>query len=96
MSRWHPSHAAAATLSAADEYAALAESSGLTPAQLAILWCRTRQFVEHGSVIVGGTSVAQLAENLDAFDLDPSRLTDELRREIDAVHLRCRDPSDSL
>lgn len=96
MSRWHPSHAAAATLSAADAYAALAESSGLTPAQLAILWCRTRQFVEHGSVIVGGTSVAQLAENLDAFDLDPSRLTDELRREIDAVHLRCRDPSDSL
>ena len=96
MSRWHPSHAAAATLSAADEYAALAESSGLTPAQLAILWCRTRQFVEHGSVIVGGTSIAQLAENLDAFDLDPSRLTDELRREIDAVHLRCRDPSDSL
>ena len=96
MSRWHPSHAAAATLSAADAYAALAESSGLTPAQLAILWCRTRQFVEHGSVIVGGTSVEQLAENLDAFDLDPSRLTDELRREIDAVHLRCRDPSDSL
>ena len=96
MSRWHPSHAAAATLSAADAYAALAESSGLTPAQLAILWCRTRQFVEHGSVIVGGTSIAQLAENLDAFDLDPSRLTDELRREIDAVHLRCRDPSDSL
>ena len=96
MSRWHPSHAAAATLSAADAYAALAESSGLTPAQLAILWCRTRQFVEHGSVIVGGTSIAQLSENLDAFDLDPSRLTDELRREIDAVHLRCRDPSDSL
>ena len=96
MSRWHPSHAAAATLSAADAYAALAESSGLTPAQLAILWCRTRQFVEHGSVIVGGTSIAQLAENLDAFDLDPSRLSDELRREIDAVHLRCRDPSDSL
>ena len=96
MSRWHPSHAAAATLSAADAYAELAESSGLTPAQLAILWCRTRQFVEHGSVIVGGTSLAQLAENLDAFDLDPSRLTDELRREIDAVHLRCRDPSDSL
>ncbi len=96
MSRWHPSHAAAATLSAADAYAALAESSGLTPAQLAILWCRTRQFVEHGSVIVGGTSIEQLSENLDAFDLDPSRLTDELRREIDAVHLRCRDPSDSL
>ena len=96
MARWHPKHAQPATLEAAEEYAAIAARADLSPTQLAILWCRTRQFVEHGSVIVGGTSIAQLAENLDAFDLDPSRLTDELRREIDAVHLRCRDPSDSL
>ena len=74
--------APAATLDAAEAYCDIAERAGLSPSALAILWCRTRQFVEHGSVIVGGTSIAQLAENLDAFDLDPSRLTDELRREM--------------
>ena len=96
MSRWHPSHAAEATLSAAAAYAELAEGAGLTPSQLAILWCRTRPFVAHGAVIVGGTSVAQLKENLDAFELPEERMSDELVDGINEVHMRCRDPSNSL
>lgn len=96
MSRWHPKHAREATLAASDAYAMIAERAQLTPAQLAILWCRTRAFIEHGSVIVGGTTLAHLEENLDAFLMPISRLTSEMVEEIDAVHMRCRDPSDSL
>ena len=96
MSRWHPKHARPSTLAAADAYAAIAERAGLSPTELAILWCRTRPFVAHGSVIVGATSVAQLRHNLDAFSLPAARLTEEIEAEIDAVHVRCRDPSNSL
>ena len=97
MSRWHPKHARSQTLEAADAYSAIAEKAGLTPSELAILWCRTRPFISaHGSVIVGGTTVEQLAENLDAFTLPPDALTDDMLAEINEVHMRCRDPSNSL
>ena len=97
MSRWHPKHARQETLEAAAAYTAIAEKAGLTPSQLAILWCRTRPFVQHGAVIVGATSMEQLAENLDAFDLEAeSLMSDEMKAGIDAVHLKCRDPSNSL
>ena len=97
MSRWHPKHARQETLEAAAAYTAIAEKAGLTPSQLAILWCRTRPFVQHGAVIVGATSMEQLAENLDAFDLEAeSLMSDEMKADIDAVHLKCRDPSNSL
>ena len=97
MSRWHPQHANAATLDAAEAYCDIAERAGLSPSALAILWCRTRPFVaRHGAVIVGGTSVEQLEQNLDAFDLPLDALTDEMQDEINAVHMRARNPSDSL
>ena len=39
----------------------------------------------------------QLAENLDAFDLEAeSLMSEEMKAGIDAVHLKCRDPSNSL
>ena len=47
-------------------------------------------------MIVGGTSVEQLEQNLDAFDLPLDALTDEMQDEINAVHMRARNPSDSL
>ena len=84
-----------ATKSAVERYADIACSAGWTPAQLAVQWCRTRPFCAHGSVIVGASSVAQLAENLDAFAL-PALLDASLVEEIDAVHILCRDPSDTL
>ena len=97
MSRWHPDHASAATLAATADYAAIAERAGLSPAQLAILWCRTRPFIAaHGSVIIGGTSLEQLKENLDAFALPAEAMTENLAAEIDEVHMRAQNPSNSL
>lgn len=97
MSRWHPNHARPETLAAADEYCAIAERAGMSPSDLAILYCRTRPFIAaHGSVIIGGTSLTQLEENLDAFLLPVEALTEEMRKEIDEVHMRCPDPSNSL
>ena len=96
MKRWHPKHAREETLSAANDYAVLAERAGVTPAQLAVMWCRTRPFIAHGSVIVGGTTLAQLKESLDAFEMPMDMLTPELTEEINAIHMRCRDPSNSL
>ena len=85
------------TRAAVAAYARIAQEAGLTPAQLALLWCRTRPCVQaHGSVIVGASSVEQLEENLAAFDLPCETLTQAMCEEIDAVHLACRDPSDTL
>ena len=95
--RWAPGSASEATLRAVDAYAAIAERVGITPAQLAILWCRTREFVEgSGSVIIGASTLEQLEENCAAFAIPRSVLDEAVEAEIDAVHMACRDPSDSL
>ena len=96
MSRWHPKHASAATLEAVDSYCEIGARLGLSSTALAILWCRTRPFIAHGAVIIGGTTVEQLGANIDAFLMPTELLTPEIVSEIDAVHMRCRDPSDSL
>jgi len=96
MGRWDPSKARDETLSATDAYIEIAQRAGLSPAQLSILWCRTRRFIEHGSVIIGATTIEQLKENLDAFSLPTSKLTDEMVEEINGIHMRCRDPSNVL
>ena len=53
----------------------------MTPSQLAIQWARSREYM--GSVIIGATKMAQLAEDIAAFelaDLEPAELL-----EMDAV-----------
>lgn len=69
-------------------YAALARRHGLTPAQLALAFVRSRWFV--ASTIVGASTLAQLEENLAAGE---ATLSDEVRREIDAIHLACPNPA---
>ena len=97
MNRWHPKHAREATLAAAKAYKAIAARSGVTSSQLAVLFCRSRAYMAHGSIIVGGTSVEQLKETLDAFTVPVDKvLTEDVLAEIDAVHMRCRDPSNRL
>jgi aryl-alcohol dehydrogenase-like predicted oxidoreductase len=49
------------------EYCALAASHNITPSQLALAWCDQVDGVS--STIIGATSMAQLSENLDAFDI---------------------------
>jgi aryl-alcohol dehydrogenase-like predicted oxidoreductase len=72
---------------AVDAYAKLARRRGLTLTQLALGYVRSRWFV--GSTIIGATSTAQLAEDIDAFiDLDAST-----QEEIAAIQVHYPNPS---
>ncbi|MFO1312747.1 MAG: aldo/keto reductase [Burkholderiales bacterium] len=72
---------------AAEAFCALAQSRGLTPTQLALGYVRSRWFV--GSTIIGATSLAQLAEDIDAFvELDAPTL-----EAIAALHVRYPSPA---
>jgi aryl-alcohol dehydrogenase-like predicted oxidoreductase len=69
-------------------YAALAKSRGLTPVELALGYLRSRWYL--GAMIVGATTVAQLAENIAAagVELDADTLA-----EIAAIRLRYPNPA---
>lgn len=62
-------------------YARIAREAGLSPAQMALAYARTRWFT--GSVIIGATTLAQLQENLDSGELT---LSAEVIGQIEAVH----------
>ncbi|MGY0195391.1 aldo/keto reductase [Leptothrix sp. BB-4] len=74
-------------LDAARRYNALARANGLTPTQLALAFCYHRWNV--ASTIIGVTSVAQLDEDLDAWDV---KLDAAVLAEIDAIRWTFRDP----
>lgn len=63
-------------------YAELAAAHGLTPTQLALGFVYRRACV--ASTIIGASSVAQLAEDLDAWSV---RLSAEVLEAIDAIHV---------
>jgi len=69
-------------------YVEIARQHGISPAQLALAFVRSRWFVT--STIVGATTMAQLQENISSIDvkLDPDLLT-----ELDAVHIRYPNPT---
>lgn len=69
-------------------YAALAREHGLTPAQLALAWCYHRWCV--ASTIIGATTMAQLEENLGAWEC---RLSPAVLEAVDAIHLRFTNPA---
>ncbi|MBV2263825.1 MAG: aldo/keto reductase [Thauera sp.] len=66
---------------AVERYAEIARRRGTSLAALALAFVHSRWFV--GSTIVGATSLAQLAENLDAWQ---QRLDEETLAEIEQVH----------
>lgn len=74
--------------SAVRGYVDVARAHGLSPTQLALAWVRGRWFVT--STIIGATTLEQLEENIDAFDitLDPKIL-----RDIDKVHAQFPNPA---
>eukprot|EP00899_Mesostigma_viride_P029538 jgi/Mesvir1/976/Mv17523-RA.2 len=78
-------------LGVAAKYRALAEATGVTPAQLALSWCKSRWFV--GSTIIGATTMEQLKENLDAFGIE---LSADTLKAIDTIHLEAKDPCMNL
>ncbi|APR04724.1 Predicted oxidoreductase [Thauera chlorobenzoica] len=69
-------------------YVELARRHGLSPAALALAFVYSRWFVT--STIIGATTMAQLVENLDAWDVVAD---EDLCREIDAVHLLHTNPA---
>ena len=69
-------------------YAALAREHGLSPAQLALAFVRSRFFV--ASTILGATSLAQLEENLSSLRVE---LSPALLAKIDAIHARFPNPA---
>jgi len=72
---------------AIDAYAAIAEARGVTLVELALGYVKSRWFTR--ATIIGATSMAQLAEDIDAFvDLDASTLA-----EIAAIQVHYPNPS---
>ncbi|WP_111428289.1 aldo/keto reductase [Rhodobacteraceae bacterium DSL-40] len=65
---------------ATEAYAALARAHGLEPAHLALAFCASRPFM--GSVILGATSVEQLATDIAAAEIT---LTDDVRSGIEEI-----------
>lgn len=96
MSRWSPASAAPQTLSAAQQYAEISRQAGMTPAESAVAFCRSRKFIaDNGSTILGATTMQQLKENLEPFR-QPVILSDDVLEAIDKVHAQCPNPSCSL
>jgi aryl-alcohol dehydrogenase-like predicted oxidoreductase len=62
-------------------YVDLAAHFGLDPAELALKFCDTRQFVT--ATIIGATSMEQLKTNIGAFDVT---WTEEMEKAVDALH----------
>lgn len=69
-------------------YVAIAHKYGLTPAQMALAYVRSRWFVT--STIIGATTMAQLQENLSSVAVV---LREEIIKEIDEVHGRYPNPT---
>ncbi|MCJ2542748.1 NADP(H)-dependent aldo-keto reductase [Thermostichus vulcanus] len=69
-------------------YVSISQKYGLTPAQLALAFVRSRWFVT--STIIGATNLAQLKENLSCLQVE---LSAEMLVEIEAVHQRYPNPA---
>jgi aryl-alcohol dehydrogenase-like predicted oxidoreductase len=72
---------------AIERYVVLARRHGLDPAQMALAFVDAQPFVT--STIIGATSIAQLASDLDAFDLG---LAPDVLAGIAAIHAEIPNP----
>ena len=68
-------------------YVALAKKHGLDPAQLAVAYVVSREFVT--SVVIGATTMEQLKADIDGGDL---KLSDALLEDIEKIHLDYPNP----
>ena len=75
-------------MAASQAYAKLARTHDLTPTQLALSFVMHRWCV--ASTIIGATSMVQLKQNIDAYQV---KLSPEVINEIDAIHLRLTNPA---
>lgn len=74
------------TLATTEVYREIAQEKGMSVATLAQAFCKTRWYIP--SSIVGATTMEQLKQNIDAFEVD---LDDETLAKIDEVHNSCKD-----
>lgn len=74
-------------LAASERYVDIAQRHGLQPDQMALAWCHTRPFL--ASTLIGATTLAQLRRNLASAEVV---LTDEVIRELEAVHRASPNP----
>lgn len=77
-----------AALDAARRYNQLARDHGLTPTQMALAFCYRSWRV--ASTIIGVTTLAQLEEDLDAWDI---QLSPDVLAAIDTIRQEMRDPA---
>lgn len=68
-------------------YLEVARRHGLSPTQMAIAFVLRQDFV--ASALIGATSMEHLRSNIDALDVS---LSDEVMKDIEAVHARWPDP----
>jgi len=73
---------------ATELYLTLADDFSVSPTQLALAYVNTRSFVS--SNIIGATTLAQLAENIDSINF---KLTDEMMQRIEAIHQVSSNPA---
>lgn len=73
---------------AANKYADIAKEAGLTPTELALSWCYHGQHV--ASTIIGATTIEQLKEDINAYDI---KLDEETLEKISKVYKRYTDPT---
>lgn len=73
---------------AIEAYVKLAREHGLDPAQMALAYVNSREFMT--SNIIGATSLEQLRANIDSVDLE---LSDEVLEQIEAIHARYPNPA---
>ena len=79
---FQPRYHANSTKEMAAEFAKIANKYSIAPAQLALAWAAAREYM--GSVIIGATSMAQLKENIAAFDIT---IPKECEAELEKVRL---------
>jgi len=75
--RYNPHHAQPAI----EAYVTIAKKHGLDPAQMALSFVNSREFVT--STIIGATSLKQLKTDIESID---SKLSDEILNEIETIH----------
>lgn len=73
---------------ATEQYASLAEKHGLSLTQLSLAFIKQQFFV--ASTIIGATSINQLKENIDAFEVN---LSEEILQDIEAIHKQQPNPA---
>ncbi len=69
-------------------YVNLARDHGLDPAQMALAYVNTREFM--ASTIIGATSLEQLKANIESVDIE---LSEEVLEGIEAIHARYPNPA---